>query len=391
MLLRRRWRWGDFSVKLRVIHPRQFGLSSGLPMQETPDIPSDPSQETVVSDAALRQLLIKMFVRRGMFAVEAEMVADRLVEADLRGIHSHGSRAAPRYLKSMDTGDIDPRGQVLTVTRTPAMAVLDGSRNVGHVASTRAMQMAIEMARAVGTGTVAVRNSQHFGAASVYVLMAARAGLIGYCTTSTAHATVAAYGSRVAATANNALAWGVPVRTGSPFVLDMACAASSWGKVQSQKMYGGQIPPNWALDAEGNPTVDPAAAKTLLPAAGARGYGLAFLSSVLAGPLVGGKMPIHKTRGVEQEGSEHFFYCLDISKFVDPEVFYVELEQSIADIRSLPPAAGFDRVRLPGELEWERAERWAKEGIPLHRSHLNDLAEVAQSMKISVPWEQPTG
>jgi LDH2 family malate/lactate/ureidoglycolate dehydrogenase len=356
-------------------------------MHDTPDVPSDRLQETLVQPGALQELLVKMFVRKGMFAVEADTAAARLVEADLRGIHSHGSRAAPRYLKAMDLGDIDPRGQVLTVTRTPAMAVLDGGRTLGHVAATKAMQMAIEMARGVGTGTVAIKNSQHFGAASVYALMAAQAGMIGYCTTSTAGPTVAAYGSRAPATANNALAWGVPVRTGAPFILDMACAVSSWGKVHSQILYGGQIPGGWALDAEGNPTIDPAAAKILLPAAGARGYGLALLCSVLAGPLVGGKMPIHKTRGVEQEGSEHFFYAIDITKFGDPDAFYDELEQSLAEIRALPPAKGFDKVRVPGELEWERAELWRGQGIPLHRDHLRDLAEIAESMKFSVPWK----
>src|SRR5207247_2038508 len=112
--------------------------------------------------------------------------------------------------------------------------------------------------------------------------------------------------------ANNAFAWAAPVRSGAPFCLDMACAVSSWGKVQSLKLYGGRLPANWALDAGGNPTIDPDAAKTLLPAAGARGYGLAFVSSLLAGPLVGGKMPIHKTRGPEVEGSEHFFYAIDV-------------------------------------------------------------------------------
>lgn len=355
-------------------------------MIETIDIPSDPGQETIVQAAPLKELLVKMYVRKGMFKVEAENAASRQIEADLRGIHSHGSRATPRYLKAMDNGDIDPRGQVLAVTRTPAVALLDGGRNMGHVASTKATNMAIEMAREVGTGTVVVRNSQHYGAASVYTLMAASAGMIGYCTTSTGKATVAAYGSRQPATANNAFAWAAPTRSGAPFCLDMACAVSSWGKVESQKLYGGSIPAGWALDEHGQPTVEPAAARTLLPAAGARGYGLAFLSSILAGPLAGGKMPLHKTRAPEVEGSEHFFYVIDISKFVEPDRFYDELESTMRDVRTLSPADGFPRVCLPGELEWERAERWSKEGIPLHRSHLAELSEAAAKMKIPVPW-----
>ncbi len=354
---------------------------------ETPDYPRDATQEVLVQAGPLKELLTKLYVKQGMFKVEAEMAAARQVEADLRGIHSHGCSATGRYLNAIRMGDIDPRGQTLTITKTPAIALLDGSRNLGHVASTRATLMAIEMAREVGTGTVAVKNSQHFGAASVYALMAAKAGMIGYCTTSTGGATVAAYGSRKPGTANNAFAWAAPVRSGAPFCLDMACAASSWGKIHSQKIYGGVVPTGWTLDADGNSTTDPAAAKILMPAAGARGYGLAFVSSLLAGPLAGGHMPIHKSRSPEADGSEHFFYVIDFSKFVDPEVFYKELEGSMTDIRQLPPVEGLDRVRLPGDMEWEREQAWTTAGIPLHREHLRELAEAAAKAKLTVPWE----
>ncbi len=355
-------------------------------MPDIPDYPLDAAQEIVVQAEPLKALLISMYIKKGMFKVEADIAASRQIEADLRGIQSHGSRATPRYLAAMDRGDIDPRGQTLVVNKTPAIALLDGGRNLGHVASTKAMQMAIEMARAVGTGTVAVRNSQHFGAASVYSLMAAEAGMIGYCTTSTGTATVAAYGSRQPATANNAFAWAAPVKNGAPFCLDMACAVSSWGKVQALGMYGHKIPAGWALDAEGNPTEDPAQAKTLQPAAGPRGYGLAFLSSILAGPLVGGKMPLHKTRSPEAEGSEHFFYAIDVSQFGEADRYFAEMEKTIADIHGLPTQPGFDRVTLPGALEWDRAQAWRTAGIPLHRDHLKELAEAATKMKLTVPW-----
>lgn len=355
-------------------------------MSETPDYPHDPTQETIIPVEGLKEFLTKLLVKKGMFAAEARVVVARLVEADLRGIQSHGCRMVPQYLRAIDDGHIDPRGQVLKITSTPAMAVLDGGRSMGHLAATKGMQLAIEMARAVGTGTVAVKNSQHFGAASVYTLMAVQAGMIGYCTTNTAHATVAPYGSRAAGTANNAFSWGAPVRNGPPFVLDMAVAVSSWGKVFAQKFYGGEIPPGWAYDAEGQPTTDPAAAKVLLPAAGARGYGLAVVSSILAGTLVGGKMPIHKTRGVEAEGSEHFFYVIDLTKFTDAEAYYSEMDKAFADLRALPPAPGFDKVRLPGELEAERFAQWSVTGIPLHRGPLEQLAEFAAKYDLAVPW-----
>lgn len=357
-----------------------------LPNRETPDIPLDDGQEVRLPAAAITELLVKLYVRLGMFQVEAEVVAERQIEADLRGIHSHGSRATPRYIQGMEQGHIDPRGQVLTVKQTPAIAVLDGGRNLGHVATTRAMRMAIDMARAVGSGTVAIRNSQHFGAASVYALIAAEQGMLGFATTSTAYPTVAAFGSRQPATANHALAWAAPGRGGSPFCLDMACAVAAWGKVESLKMYGSPMPPGWALDAEGNATTDPAQAKTLLPAAGARGYGLSLVASLLAGPLAGGRMPIHKTRGVEIDGSEHFVQVLDIAQFVDLDEFHAETESTFAAIRQLPPAEGFDRVRIPGDLEWERAQTWRQTGIPLHREHVSSLEKLADRHKVRVPW-----
>ncbi|MGE3317008.1 MAG: Ldh family oxidoreductase [Planctomycetaceae bacterium] len=352
----------------------------------TLDVPHDSSQEIVVQPKALFDLMVKMLVGKGMYAAEAEIGAARLIEADLRGIHSHGSRAISRYLAAMDTGDIDPRAEVLTVTETAAMAVLDGGLGLGHVAATKGMQLAIEKAKAVGTGTVAIRRGQHYGAAAVYAMMAAEAGMISYNTTSTGPATVAPYGGRAPGTANNAFCWGVPSRSGPPFILDAACAVSSWGKVESLGLYGRPIPEGWALDAEGTPTCDPKAAKTLLPFAGARGYGLAFLSSVLAGPLVGARMPIHKTWSVAVDGSEHFFYAIDISKFIDLDTFYAELDSSISEIRAIAPAEGFDKVRLPGELEAERTERWKREGIPMHRDHVAQLDKTAKSMKLDVPW-----
>lgn len=348
--------------------------------------PQDRSQEVLIPLDPLKELLVKLFVRMGMFQVEAEVAAARLIEADLRGIHSHGSRTIDRYLEAMDMGDIDPRAQILTVAETPAVAVLDGSRGVGHVAATRAMELAIQKASEVGTGTVTVRNSHHFGAAAVYVLMAVEAGMIGYCTTNTGRATVAAHGSTQGGTANNAIAWGVPVREGSPFVLDMACAKTSWGKLETQALYGLPIPAGYALDSEGNATTDSAAAETLLPAAGPRGYGLAMISSILTGALAGGKMPINKRKAPELDGSEHFFYVIDLKQFVPEEKFYDELTSATEAIQQLKPLNKNDRVQIPGELEWEMTQRSIKEGLYVHSDHANQLKDLAKRVNYDVPW-----
>ena len=97
-------------------------------------------------------------------------------------------------------------------------------------------------------------------------------------------------------------------------------------------------------------------------------------------------MPLHKTRNPESEGSEHFFYAIDVRQFCEPEQYYAEIERTIADIQALPTQSGFDRVTLPGALEWERANTWRTAGIPLHNDHLRELAEVAAKMKVEIFW-----
>ncbi len=376
----------QFQLNLSADESTSLDSENLLNMIETPDVPRNSDQEKVIPVEPLIELVVKFFVRKGMFEVEAEMAAKRLVESDLRGVQSHGTRRVKLYLDAMDTGDIDPRAAALTIFETPAMAVMEGSRGLGPVGATKAMQLAIKKAREVGTGTVAVKKGHHFGAAAVYVQLAIEAGMIGFCTTSTGPATVAAYGSKQPATANNAFAWGAPVREGAPFILDMSCARSSWGKIESLGLYGEMLPDGWALDGEGNATNDPAAAKTLFPAAGARGFGLAFLCSILAGPLVGRKMPLHKTRSPMFEASDHFFYAIDIEQFGEPDRFYSEMESTMSEIREMPPEEGFDKVRLPGEMEWERAQQWKEQGVPLHLDHVKMLEEIAASMKYDVPW-----
>ena len=356
----------------------------------TPDIPRDDAQEITVAVEPLKNLIVTILVRKGMFGAEAEIAADRLVEADLRGIHSHGSRALPRYIQAMDAGDIDPRAMSITAADSPAMAVVEASGGLGHVAATRGMELAIQKAREVGVGTVVIRKGQHFGAAGLYSLLAVRAGMIGFCTTSTGTATVAAYGSRESGTANNALAWGIPTGSGAPWILDMAVAESSWGKIESLGMYGLPMPGTWALDANGRPTTDAAAATTLQPAAGARGSGLGFVCSALTSALIGRRTPIHKVKSPFGPGSDHFFQAIDPSLFGDPQRFLKEIDATIADIRALEPAEGVDQVRVAGELEWERSERWKGDGIPLHRTHVDSLTELCTSQRCELPDGWPT-
>jgi len=371
-------------------HPKFAATSRDFTMTSaTPDIPRDPGQEISVPVDLLKKLIVTVLIRKGMFEVEADIVAARMTEADLRGIHSHGSRTLEKYVAAIDAGDIDPRAISITSCETPAIAVVEASGGMGHVAATRGMELAILKAREVGTGTVVIKKGQHYGAAGVYTLLAAKEGMIGFATTSTGTATVAAYGSTQPGTANNALSWAIPT-SGTPFVLDTAIAESSWGKIESMDMFGLPILPGWALDEAGNETTDANAAKTLLPMSGARGSALGFVASALTSALIGRRNPIHKSPNPFGPGSDHFFQAIDPSHFGAPDRFIKEIDATIASIKKLPPAESVDQVRLAGELEWERSEQWSTEGIPFHRDQIVKLAEVCTANRCDLPDGWPS-
>jgi len=321
-----------------------------------------------------RELLTRLLVSKCLFRFDAETVAQRLVEADLRGLHDYGVAMTPRLLEAMKAGDIDPRGRVLTMHETPALAVLDGSRAVGAVAATKGMQLAVAKARESGVGTVVVGNSQTLGAASVYALLAAQEGMIGFVTSSTGGATVAAPGGMQGAVGNSPIAWAVPLSGRSPFVVDFSCGATCWSDVERARESGTPLEPGLALDAEGRPTTDPHQAKTLLPMGGPRGFGLSFVCSVLTGALAGGRLPVRKRRGGSADDSQHFFQAIDPAGFADPEKFAKELTASMEEIRGLPVAEGAPPARFPGDEDTQRADRLRAEGIPVSQN-LFDLLQ----------------
>ena len=168
----------------------------------------DPNSVVQVDRAMLRQLVVKLLQRKGMFVAEAEIVAERMMEADLLQRSGEGVGSLPEYLNAMDLGDIDPRARIITVTETPAIAVLEGSTGMGHVATTKAMLMAAEKANAVGTGTVQIRNSRPCGDLGGLVRLAANQGLIGVVTTSLDPGANATPG-------HHDLAWAIPAPDGA--------------------------------------------------------------------------------------------------------------------------------------------------------------------------------
>ena len=148
-------------------------------------------------------------------------------------------------------------------------------------------------------------------------------------------------------------------------------------------MYGEPIPDGWLLDDTGQPSTDPNQGRLLAPAAGPRGYGLALIMGILAGPLSGGMMTINKT----QMTSEHFFIAINIECFTDYDVYTTDVVQGIQKVHEAKTAEGVEQVYLPGEIEWNNYDKWIESGIPIHVDHLRSLANIAQKLGINIFWE----
>ena len=342
--------------------------------------------EVLIQPQPLRSFISQLFQKTGVPSADADAVADVLVRTDLRGIYSHGTRLAPQYLQHILDGHMKARPQPRVERETPAMAVIDADRGVGHLAALDGMRRAIDKAKQVGVGMVNVRRSHHLGAASIYAMMALEHGMIGFATTNTGGPSVAPYGGRGGALGNPPFAWAVPTRGPFPIVVDMAIGVSAWQRVETMRIYGQKLTPGWCLDKEGNATDDPAKAWIMFPGGGTRGYSLAVVAAILTGALSGGQVPSRRHRYDPATDSEHTFQAISIEHFVARDQFLGEVDELVAACQRTPPLDGFDRVQVPGELEWEKEQKFRADGIPLHREHLAKLATIAEKLSVSCFW-----
>lgn len=204
-------------------------------------------QEVIVKSERLHDFTRSLCENAGLSSVNSELMAKLLVQTDLRGVHSHGTRALPGYLNQILNGTINPEPILRIVSESTSSAVIDGDNGIGHIASTLAMETAISKAESTGVAAVGVNNAGHFGAAACYSIMATLENMIGFSTTNTGNPTLVPPGGAEAVTANNAMSYALPTGGNHPIVLDMACGVSSWGKVSTLRMYGKEVPDGWMV------------------------------------------------------------------------------------------------------------------------------------------------
>lgn len=341
-----------------------------------------------VPSDSLRRFCQAAFEAVGLASPDAALAADTLVEADLRGVPSHGTWWVGTYTRRLRAGGVNPRPDLRFLQEAPAAAVLDADDALGQVAAAAAMRRAIQMAREAGVGAVAVRRSNHFGAAAYYAMLAARENLIGFATTD-ADPILPPWGGSRPVVGNNPLAFAIPVEGSFPLVLDMAQSVVAWGKIFLAAQRGEAIPPTWAFDARGQPTTDPRRAMVgmLQPVGGYKGYGLALVMEVLGGVLSGARFGLDIPPMEDDSASQaygHFLLALDIAHFMSPETFQTRIERLVAEHREVPPAAGVRRTYLPGEIEHLKREENLRVGIPLEPHALQTLKDVGAELELDI-------
>jgi len=322
----------------------------------------------------------------------AELLADTLIQADLRGVNSHGVIRLPGYIKGYQIGGINPRPSIRVVKESDATAVMDGDDGIGLIVSYPAMRLAMGKAADYGIGTVTVRKSNHFGMAAYWPMMALERDMVGYATTN-ASPTMAPWGGITLSHGNNPISYAIPAGRELPLVLDIAMSVVAKGKIRLAALKNEPIPMGWAMDKYGKPTTDAEAAVDglLMPMGSHKGYGMALVNDVLCGVLSGGEFGtgIPKARGgggTKKMGYCHFFMALDVGHFIPVVEFKERVDKLVRMMKISQPAQGQNRIYLPGEIEFETKRQRIKEGIPYSKANINQLERLAKDLHLPIDF-----
>lgn len=339
-----------------------------------------------IDAASLTEWVDSLLRSWGYRAADAARLADSLVDANLRGVDSHGVIRLPIYRRRVAEALVDPGA-------TPIVTVRGGTVNVdangapGQVAAWAALEALVDPARTNGIAQALVRGSTHFGTAGYYARELARRGFIGIVA-SNSEPIVVPHGGAGALLGTNPLALSAPT-AGDPITLDMATSTTAMGRVDLAKQRGQQIPGDWGVDAAGKPTTDPAEVVALLPMSGPKGYALAMFVEILAGVLTGAAVGPdigHQYRDFSKpQDVGHWMVAIDIAGAMPVAAFTERIERLAALAHGVPPTDPERPVLLPGEPEERQRLSRLADGIPLEQATVDDLTGLGTECRVPFP------
>lgn len=349
----------------------------------------------------LREFTTTVFTKFGVPTEDAKIAADILITADQRGVGSHGLQRLKRYTKGIKAGVMKPVADVKIFKETPNTLLISGGDGLGQVVGYKAMNLVIDKARVNNIAFAAVRDSNHYGIAGYYAMMALEHDLIGISMTNSAALVVPTHAKDMVM-GTNPISIAVPAGKEQPFVLDMATSTVARGKLEVYQRQGKAMPLSWATDELGNPTQDPARVLAniidrrgggLLPLGGAeeetgghKGYGLALLVDILTGILSGGGFgPNLYARKDAPAKVSHLFGAIKIEAFIEPAVFKRMMDEYIKILKNSEKAAGKKRIFIHGEKEFELYEQ-NKDEVRLYYQVVEELRSIGEEVKVTAPF-----
>jgi L-2-hydroxycarboxylate dehydrogenase (NAD+) len=336
-----------------------------------------------------------VFLKMGCSATDARLAAEVLIAADLRGIDSHGVARLTGYVRLWERGRINTTPNIRIVHETPSTAVIDADGALGLVSAPIAMKVAIEKAEKVGTGWVAIKNSNHFGIAGYHAMMALEKDMIGMAMTN-ASPLVAPTFSTERMLGTNPIAVAIPAKNQPPFVADFATTTAANGKLEILQRKSEMAPVGWIQDKIGNASINPDELKSggaLLPLGSDREHGshkgyclgsiVDIFSAVLSGANYGPWVPpfvafLEPPSDPVGEGIGHFVGAMRVDAFRPADEFKANMDNWISRFRNATPVEGKE-VLIPGDPERLLEAIRAKEGIPLLEAVKKDLRAVAKN------------
>jgi LDH2 family malate/lactate/ureidoglycolate dehydrogenase len=349
----------------------------------------------------LMDFVVRYMSKLGVPEEDAKIVGEVLISADLRGVESHGLLRLGSYYGSRISKDyIDPTTPFKIISETPTTALIDGGNGCGQVVSFKAMQMAIAKAKKFGLSAITVNNSNHFGIAGYYSMMALEHGMIGICMTNSQPLVAPTYG-KTAVMGTNPISVAAPSQKEYPFVLDMATSAVAYGKIQLYDKKNEKIPLGWGIDEDGLVTDDPTKIKpgghgALLPlggmeiTAGYKGFGLAIVVEILCSILSGGNYltQVGSPSKPEPTGVSHFFMAINIETFRPLIDFKTQLDDMMTLLKNSPLAVDRDEILVAGQREFEYANYNNINGVPLIKPIVDDLIKEGEKVGVFFPIEK---
>lgn len=347
----------------------------------------------------IKNYAVRFFTHYGVSEGDARIASEILVSADMRGVDSHGVIRLDTYYGSrLRAGLIDPKTPLTVLRETATTLALDAGAGLGQVAGYHAMERAIAKAKESGLAMVTVRNSNHYGIAGYYAMMALEHDMIGISFTNSQPLVAPTYG-KTAVLGTNPIAVAAPAGHNRPYVLDMATSIVPVGRITVYKKAGKEIPEGWGVDSNGIITTDPnavLAGGALLALGGTdvmrgyKGYGLSLLVDIFSGVLSGSATGQSVGHPGENRPADvgHFFAAVRVDAFRDIEDFKRDMDGLLDQLKNAPKADGQERIYIHGEKEFELYDRYSQNGVPLMAEVVKGLREVGE--QVGIPFDLPS-